>query len=73
MHHITDAKFNRNRLKSCRDVSILRFAKWRPSAILDLQNSNVLTVSEVKRPILYQRTKFRKDRSNLCGDIAIFL
>ena len=27
----------------------------------------------VKRPIfLHQRTKFRKDRSNRCGDIAIF-
>jgi len=27
----------------------------------------------VKRPILHQRTKFRKDRSNRCGDIAIFV
>ena len=26
----------------------------------------------VKRPILHQRTKFRKDQSNLCGYIAIF-
>ena len=24
-------------------------------------------------PILHQRTKFRKDRSNRCGDIAIFV
>ena len=32
-----------------------------------------LTVGAVKRPILHQRTKFRKDRSNLCGDIAIFV
>jgi len=24
----------------------------------------------VKRPILHHRTKFRKDRSNRCGDIA---
>jgi len=23
--------------------------------------------------MLYQRTKFRKDRSNRCGDIAIFV
>jgi len=28
---------------------------------------------EVKLLILYQRTKFRKDRSNCCGDIAIFV
>ena len=27
----------------------------------------------VKRPILHQRTKFRKDWSNRCGDIAIFV
>ena len=31
-----------------------------------------LTVGEVKRHILHQRTKFRKDRSNRCGDIAFF-
>ena len=43
------------------------------SAILDLWNSNVLTVGAVKRPILHQRTKFRKDRSNRCGYIAIFV
>jgi len=27
----------------------------------------------VKRPILHQHTKFRKDRPNRCGDIAIFV
>ena len=32
-----------------------------------------LTVGAVKRPILHQRTKFRKDRSNRCGDIAVFV
>jgi len=32
-----------------------------------------LTVREVKRPILHHRTKFRKDWSNRCGDIAIFV
>ena len=47
--------------------------KWRPSAILDLWNSKFLTVGAVKRPILQQRTKFRKDRSNRCRDIAIFV
>ena len=31
-----------------------------------------LMVCAVKRPILHQRTKFRKDRSNRCGYIAIF-
>jgi len=32
-----------------------------------------LTVVAVKRPILHQHTKFSKDRSNRCGDIAIFV
>ena len=32
-----------------------------------------LTIGAVKRPILHQRTKFRKDRSNGCGDITIFV
>ena len=41
--------------------------------MLDLWNSNFLTVGAVKRPILHQRTKFRKDRSNRCGYIAIFV
>ena len=30
-------------------------------------------IGAVKRPILHQRTKFRKDRSNRCTDIAIFV
>jgi len=34
---------------------------------------NFLTVGAVKGPILHQRTKFRKDRPNRCGDIAIFV
>ena len=32
-----------------------------------------LTAVEVKRRILHQRTKFRKDGSNHCRDIAIFV
>jgi len=31
-----------------------------------------LTVGAVQRPILHQHTKFRKDWSKRCGDIAIF-
>jgi len=34
---------------------------------------NFLTVGAVKRPVLHQRNKFRKDRSNRCGYIAIFV
>jgi len=42
-----------------------------PSSIYEIQT--FLTVGEVKRPILHQHTKFRKNRSNRCGDIAIFV
>ena len=40
---------------------------------MDLLNSNFLMVGAVKRVILQQPTKFRKDRSNHSGDIAIFV
>ena len=40
---------------------------------MDLCNSNLLTIGAVQRHILHQRTKFRKDRSNRYGDIAIFV
>jgi len=32
-----------------------------------------LTVRAVKRPILHQHSKFRKDQSNCCGYISIFV
>ena len=67
------AKLYQNRSHGRRDTAILRFSKWRRSAILDLWNSIFSTVGEVKRPILHQRTKFRKDWSNHYGDIAIFV
>ena len=33
----------------------------------------IFNAGAVKRPILHQRTKFRKDRSKLCRYIAIFV
>jgi len=54
-------------------MAIWRFLKWRSSAIFDLWNSNFSKVAELKRPILHQRPKFRKDRSNRCWDTAIFV
>ena len=33
----------------------------------------IFKVGAVKKPILHQHTKFRKDRSNGCGYIAIFV
>jgi len=54
-------------------MAILRFSEWQMSAILDLGNSNFFNGLAVKGPILHQLSKFRKDRSNRCGDIAIFV
>ena len=53
--------------------SVKRFSKWRPSAILDLWNSNFLIVAAVKGHILHQHNKFYRDRSNRYGDIAFFV
>ena len=47
--------------------------KMRPSAILDFGNSNFLTASTVKRPILHNCAKFREDQPKCCCDIAIFV
>ena len=43
-----------------------------PSWLCEIRNK-FLTVGAVKRPILHQHTKFRKDRSNRYGEIAIFV
>ena len=67
------AKFHQNRSYGCGDMAILQFSKWRPSAILDFWNSDFLTVGVVNGAVLHQPTKFRKDRSNRCGDVAIFV
>jgi len=40
---------------------------------LRLVKFDFLTVGAFKGPILHQRTKFRKDRPNRYGDIAIFV
>ena len=42
-----------------------------PSWICEIRS--FLTVGAVKKPVLHQRTKFRKDRSNHCGNIATFV
>ena len=38
-----------------------------------MRDSKFLTVGAVKGAILHYRTKFRKDRSNRCRDITIFV
>ena len=40
---------------------------------MDFENSSLLTVWAVKRPILHNRAKFREDLPIRCCDIAIFV
>jgi len=64
-----------NFIKICQTVAeIWRFNvfKMATSAMLDFGNSNFLTAKTVKRPILHNHAKCRKDRSNCYIDIAIF-
>ena len=53
------------------DVTVLKMAAVRHLGFVKCEF--FLTVGVVKRPILHQSTKFRKDRSNRGGDIAIFV
>ena len=53
------------------DVTVLKMTAVRHLGFVKFEF--FLTIGAVKRPILHQRTKFRKDRSNRCGDIAIFV
>jgi len=46
------------------------FQKRRPSSILDFLKLKFLTVLAVKKSILHHHTKFRKDLSYRCKDIA---
>jgi len=52
------------------DSTVLKIAAVRHLVFVKF---DFLMVVAVKRPILHQRTKFRKDRSHRCGYIAIFV
>jgi len=52
------------------DLTVFKMA---PVRQLEFLKFKFLPVAAVKRPILHYLTKFRKDRSNRCGDIAIFV
>jgi len=52
-------RFNGFKMAAVRHLAVLKF--------------NFLMVGTVKRQILHHRTKFRKDRSNSSGDVAIFV
>jgi len=56
------------RLQRYGDLTVFKMAAARHLVFVKFK---FLMVEAVKRPILHQRTKFRKHRSNRCGDIAI--
>jgi len=58
------------RLQRYDDLTVLKMAAVRHLGFVKFEFYNG---QAVKRPILHQFTKFRKDRSNRCGDIAIFV
>ena len=58
------------RLQRYGDLTVFKMAAVRHLGSVKFEIFNGRTV---KRPILHQSTKFRKDRSNRCGDIAIFV
>ena len=62
------AKLRQNRPKGFGDITIFRFSKWRPSAILDFQNFNFFVASQVGRTNVHRRTQFHQNRSNGCRD-----
>ena len=57
------------RLQSYCDFTVVKIAAVRHLGFVKFK---FLMVGAVKRSILQKHTKFRKDRSNRCGDIAIF-
>jgi len=59
------------RLQRYDDLTVLKMAAVRHLGFVKFEF--FLTVGAVKRPILHQHTKFRKDRLNRCGYIAIFV
>ena len=53
-------------------MMIFWFFKTAAAAILDFQNVGILDFGKVKRVKMRYGAKFRSDRSNSCGDMAIF-
>ena len=58
------------RLQRYGDLTVLKMAAVRHLGFVKFE---IFNAAAVKRPILHQRTKFRKDRSNHYGDTAIFV
>ena len=66
-HH---AEFCADRSDRCGDMAVYNFSRWRPSAILDFQKLEILTVHTLRRAKMHHRAKFCANRSRRCGDIV---
>jgi len=63
-------KFCQNRPSGFRDITIFRFSRWLPSAILDVRIFKFLVSRQVERARMHHYTKFHQNRSKGCRDIA---
>jgi len=66
------AKFCADRSNRCGDKAVFDFSRWRPSAILDFQNLEILSARTLRGAKMRHRAKFCADRSNRCGDMVVF-
>ena len=68
-HHAKISSKSVKRLQRYGDLTVFKMAAVRHLGFVKFEIFN----GAVKRPILHQRAKFRKHRSNRYGDIAIFV
>jgi len=61
-------RHSRDRSNGCRDIANFHFPIWRPSAMLNFGNMQILTFCTVFSQNLHDRAKFRRDRLNGCGN-----
>jgi len=59
------AKFRRDWLNGCRDMANFYFPVWRPSAIFNFGNVQILTFPIVSGPNLHIPAKFCRDQTNV--------
>ena len=62
-----------NRMTRCRNMAIRHFPRWRPAAILDFLQPEVVPCHSIRRPRKSQpRTKHEADRMSPCRDMAVW-
>jgi len=58
------AKFHPNRPNGYGDITIFRFSRWLPSAILDFEIVKLLAGQQVWSANMHRHAKFHQNRSN---------